>query len=88
MEFEFSDDNDISWLIQELSVESQKANFSNIGVNNGNVEDIDDWFGDGIQSNIVSLEEDDGKSEPVKGAILYDGVVAEDISSDEEIDGM
>ena len=36
----------------------------------------------------MSLEEDSGQSEPVKGTVLYDGVVTEDISSDEEMDKM
>ena len=76
------DDNDISWLTQVQSLESQKAQFSLLSEENSD-EDFCDLFGrnEQVHENIVSLEENNDKVHH-----LYDDVVAEDISSDEEID--
>ena len=83
MEFDFSDENDIYWLTQESSNESDNANFNITG---GDGDDLSYLFGESSGSNIVSLEEDNGNSGSANGMVLYDNVVAEDISSDDEID--
>ena len=63
----------------------QKANFSLI--NSDSDEEFDKFFHVGPEcSNIVSLEE--GVGESSKKNILYNNVVAEDISSDEAIDAL
>ena len=75
-------DNDISWLTQVQSLESQKADFRLINNENSD-EEFDDIFGlrNDVETNIVSLEENaDGKYH------LYDNVVVENISSDEELE--
>ena len=75
----FDDYSDMSWLTQVPNVEKEQPTF--------NVED--DVFGNddflSENQNIVSLEEET----EVKGLkVLYDNVVCEAISSDEEIDSM
>ena len=87
MDLDILDLNDMSWLTQESSVESQKANFDITG---GGCDDnrfrglFDDDSG-----HIVSLEEDSGVGSAIgSGKFIYNGVYAEDISSDEEIDAM
>ena len=69
----YSDDNDISWLTQVPSLEVKDANF-----------DICDGFSIGDfdvdRGSLVSLQDD-----RVSKHVLYDNAVAEDISSDEEI---
>ena len=88
MEYWSDEDKDISWLTQVQSIESQKASFEVL--NDGDEQEsnlFNDIFGEGevhrSDNHIVSLEENVTVR---NGQILYDNVVAEDISSDEEID--
>ena len=75
MEFIYEED-DISWLTQVPRLEEMAPNF-NIG------GDDDDFFSDNMD-NVISLEE-----QPDRGTqVLYDNVVCEDISSDEDLDKM
>ena len=87
MNSEYFDDNDISWLTQEPSVDAQKANFDICGYGDDEGESVE-WFSSVGDANVVSFEEDCGRNAMVKGTVLYNGVIAEDISSDEEIDKM
>ena len=82
---DYSDEeNDISWLTQVPSLESQKANF-NI------VEEVEsdnefEWlFGgnDDSDGKVISLEENGEQYHK-----LYDNVVAVDISDDEQIENL
>ena len=72
----YDSDNDISWLTQEPSLEVKQANFD---VGQQFIEDEMD-LGD-----VVSLEENTNSQ---RSSILYDNVVVEDISLDENIDQM
>ena len=88
MDYWSEDDNDISWLTQVQSIESQKANFEVFsGQEKGEGSLFKEIFGDENgqceQSQIVSLEENVTIR---NGKVLYDNVVAEDISSDEGLD--
>ena len=87
MNSEYLDDGDISWLTQESNISCQSANFDVTGCSEGE-GDLLELFSDSVDSNVVSLEEDNGRETSIKGTVLYDGVVAEDISSDEELDRM
>ena len=72
----FDDDFGLAGLTQEAKLEDNVANF-NIGY---------DYIEEGIvSSNVVSLEDYEGDK---KMSVLYDNVMAEDISSDEELDAM
>ena len=73
-------DCDISWLTQVPSLEQNGPNFS-LGEDyfDGNMNE------EGEQSVVISLEESNGRRD---GRVLYDNVVCEDISSDEEVDKM
>ena len=80
MKMYFEDlDNDMSWLTQTPRLESEQPVF-----------DVDAKFieeelleEDNVVNNIVSLEED---VESSRKHVLYDNVVAEDISGDEVAD--
>ena len=74
------DDMDISWLTQVPRNDNMDNNVLDTNVES----DGDGWFDFNVD-NAVSLEE---PNEPVGGQILYDSVVWEDISSDEELDKM
>ena len=77
----FSDDDvDISWLTQVPSLENNIPVFD---LRSG-VVDTEGFFGNDCD-NIVSLEED---GEPRGTQVLYDNVVCEPISSDDEVDNM
>lgn len=89
MEFKDFDDNDISWLTQEPKLESQKTNFKLLNNFQGDSDDdglfcFDGGAGMFNSGTIVSLE----GNGIVKSDVLYVNVVAEDISSDEEINKM
>ena len=89
MEFKDFDDNNTSWLTQEPKLDSQKANFKLLNNFQGDSDDdrlfcFDGRAGMFNSGNIVSLEENG----IVKSDVLYVNVVAEDISSDEEINKM
>ena len=81
---------DMSWLTQEQSLKSQKASFELLKEGE---EESDNLFSqifgengaEGCGSQIVSLEENVTIR---SGRILYDDVVVEDISSDEEVDNL
>ena len=73
---DYSDD-DISWLTQEPSQSSQMEDFS--VVHSYIEEDIKLDYG----NQVVSLEEGDAKF-----SVLYDNVVAQDISTEDEGNGM
>ena len=73
-------ENDISWLTQTPKLEDESPNFE-IGV--GYIEE--DIVGVSQDKNIVSLEEN---SVTEQRHVLYDNVVAEDISDDEIVDSM
>ena len=78
------DDNDMSWLTQVQSLEAQKAQFELLNAGNSD-EEFNELFGinERQETNIVSLEENTDRIYH-----LYDNVVAEDISSDEELEKM
>ena len=88
MEYYSDEDFDKLLLTQVPSIESQRVNF---GVIDGNVEDEDNLFhaifgeveerGGGL----VSLEDTESNN---RHSVLYDNVMAEDISSDEELRNM
>ena len=87
MYLDYSDENVISWLTQEPSVESEKANFSLLGSCGDGEFNFDEMLGigpHGPAANFMSLEDDHASG----GNILYDNVIVEDISSDEELDKM
>ena len=69
-------DNDISWLTQESNVDV-KPSFDVGG------DYFEEYFFGG--SELVSTEDQPSTS---KSKVLYDGVIAEDISSNECIDNM
>ena len=73
-------DSDISWLIQNPSLERKDANFN---LDYQFIEEDIDLSG--CDNNVVSLEENEDCG---KVKVLYDNVVAEDMSSDENIDEM
>ena len=73
-------DSDISWLIQNPSLERKDANCN---LDYQFIEEDIDLSG--CDNNVVSLEENEDCG---KVKVLYDNVVAEDMSSDENIDGM
>ena len=81
--FSSDDENDISWLTQEPSLESQKDNSNVFNDSDDDVNGIDGFFSVG---NVVSLE--DNVTDRKIHRLLYGNVVAEDISSDEELDRM
>ena len=87
MEYFDDEDYDMSWLTQVQSIESQKAYFEVLNEqddSDGNL--FVEIFGHdtGADSGgLVSLEENVTIR---NGQILYDNVVAEDISSDEDVD--
>ena len=72
----WENEDDISWLTQQPRLEPNVASFD-LG-HRYLEEDID-------VGNCISLEEEQSSQ---KGRILYDNVVAEDITSDENIDSM
>ena len=83
MEYLSDEEFDSSW------IESQKANFDLLGVINGD-EAEESWFesvfGETTRNDsVVSFEENVVQN---NGKILYDNVIVEDISSDEQVDSM
>ena len=74
---ELFDDSDMSWLTQVPSLEYREANFD-VGscVFDEKLLDLD-------VEKVVSLEDESGDTSK---HVLYDNVVCEDISSDEELD--
>ena len=74
------DDSDISWLTQVPSLENTQPVFDLRHA----VCDVEDLVGNNCD-NIFSLEEYD---EPKPVQVLYDNVVCEGISLDEELDNM
>ena len=75
---EYDSDSDISWLTQTPKLEASQPNFD-VGYN---------FIEEDIVGEVVSLEEDNGKSDAVARKILHDNVVVEDISSDKNVDSM
>ena len=79
MEYLDDSDTDISWLTQTPRIEaSDNPNFD-IGYRYVEEDILSN------EDNVVSLEDSDVN---LKGKILYDNVLVEDISSDESIDLM
>ena len=72
-----SSDDDISWLTQVPSLDSQVANSGVI------VDYVEDDIPLELSNNVVSLEESSQKVQ-----VLYDNVIAENISSDDCVDNM
>ena len=78
MRMDIDSDSDISWLTQTLSIESVESSFD-VGY-----EYIKESLDLSVVDNsVVSLEENPGTS---KEQVLYDYVIVEDISSDENKD--
>ena len=78
MRMDIDSDSDISWLTQTLSIEKVEASFD-VGY-----EYIKESLDLSVVDNsVVSLEEYPGTS---KEQVLYDNVIVEDISSDENKD--
>ena len=72
-----SNENDISWLTQEASVDSQLPNFATEG------SYIEEDLVGKCSYGVVSMEDNANNL-----SLLYNGVYVEDISSDECIDAM
>ena len=77
------EENDISWLTQVPKLDQDDPNF-NVGFKF--IEE--DLCLDKSGKNVVSLEEVETSVTKSNGRILYDNVMVEDISSDEELDSM
>ena len=77
---DYDSDSDISWLTQTPSLENSQPNFD-VGYSFVE-EDIE------LDKNVISLEEHSNRSMVTEGRVLYDNVVVEDISSDENVDSL